>query len=125
MIDLDSPLASTADEINGVDREIGGITFRIKPFGASNREAMSLFVKLRGEVDVPQQIVLEHLPEVLQVLIVGWSGMCDTMGNEIPYTPETALELFNEHSKLAAALFEVASELGADDADALEEDTKN
>lgn len=125
MIELDSPLASTPDEINGVEREIGGITFRIKPFGASNREVMSLFVKLRSEVDVPQQIVLEHLPEVLQMLVIGWSGMRDTMGNEIPYTPETALEIFTEHSKLAAAIFEAATELGTDDADALEEDTKN
>lgn len=126
MIKLDSPLASTDEEINGVDRDIGGITFRIRPFGEGNRKAMAVFARLKGvDSESAQAVVMDNLPEVLSALVTGWSGMVDTDGNEIEYSADKAIELFSEHDRIAQAVFVVAGELGSDESDELEEDEKN
>jgi len=83
--------------------------------------------RIRDDRMSPSEIAEVIKPAVARHLLVDWEGLEDEDGNEIPYTPEKALELFNNPllEDLYVTVMEVAGKAGAFRRDSLEESAKN
>lgn len=120
-------------EINGVDIEIEGVTFKCRRFHAGSTHVKAAYTRFLKPYQrhLQSNTISEALADKLdkQVFIagalIGWTGLTDDQGIEIPFTEENALELFtelpelytslqNEATKLSNFMLEDREELGND-----------
>lgn len=121
---INSDLANTPEEIHGTPRVIGGITFMLLGLDQSNRAFLTTAAKMRADKKKMSDAITENLAEILSdVVVAGWSDMTAD-GEDVPYTKETALEIFTMHPKLATAVFNDASAMGKAAADDISEDAE-
>lgn len=110
---LDHPLAARAVDLAGQDVPIGPTTFRIRALGSRNIDLM-IFMADVGLKTLGLREALPHLPKLLaSAAVVGWHDL-KAGGEEVPYSYNTALELFSKHPLLAQEVFFAAINLSAD-----------
>jgi len=89
-------------EVDGVPLDLGrGRSIILRRAGGANREFMVALAEVirrvvgeRDPADVPDAEIDEDLRELYaDHVVIGWTGLLDEAGLDIPYTPQAFLEL--------------------------------
>jgi hypothetical protein len=126
------------------DLETAGIDYVLSPTmsfrlaragGANSNFTHAIDVKTRqirkqikGDKTSPEilKLLQQYMKEAFaETIILGWTGVTDEEGNELPCTPENALKVLNDLPDLFTELQEQAMELANFQAAALEDDLGN
>lgn len=111
--DLDHPLAARAVDLAGQDVAVGPTKFRLRALGARNIELM-IFMADAGLKNLAPREAMPHLPQLLAAAaVMGWDHL-SAAGVPVPYSRETAVELFTRHPLLAQEVFFAAIALAQD-----------
>lgn len=119
----ENAFASTPEELNGKETDVGGTIFLLKGLNESNRDFIVKVSELGGQ-DIGK-VLAKNLPEILaDIVVVGWDSL-ELEGKEVKYGRANAVKVFTRHPKLATAVFNAASEIGNDESETLAEDVED
>jgi len=108
-----------AAEQDGIVLDFGDFTVTVARAGGENEKFKKA---LRRRMDKHKRAIqFESLPEEVanrilaecyaEAVVLGWEGVCDEQGNEIPYSPEACMKLLQELPEFFATIREEASKI--------------
>ena len=120
----------------GVEKDcfIDGVKFRVrgKNNTAWNLKSQELNAKISTEDRLSTERMLVREREIetellLHTVLLGWSGLTDDEGNEIPYSIEMARTILedNDYRLLRSAIFDASLSVTSDAVSSLRADIKN
>jgi hypothetical protein len=121
-------------ELGGIDVDLGdGQVITVRRAGGANKQYQARLRALAkpyqrqveiGTIDpgMLQRITMQAFAESS---VVGWRGITDPDGKEIPFSPPAALELFKALPDLFDAVFQAAGEIDSFRAHRVEQTGKN
>ena len=121
-------------ELNGIDVDLGdGQVITVRRAGGANKQYLARLRKLAKpyqrqlEIGTIDQGILQRttMQAFAESSLVGWRGITDPDGNEIPFSTKAAFELFQALPDLFDAVFQAAGEIDSFRAHQVEATAKN
>lgn len=121
-------------EKDGIILDYGDFKLRIARAGGANRRYERLLeqrtkpIRRALQTDAPglKRRVEPILREVFaETVVLGWEGVVDRDGNELPFTKENCIKLFEDLPDLFADVQEQATKMSNFRSEALEDEAKN